>query len=103
MNKWLAFEFRIADFIFSPIKGYQVNEYIVIKYKLQHGEIISEIPYYVSNGKTNELRANMLFPFMNFNEREKNDPSCPSSFYHLLSNDGLFHLWTFKTPIFIVI
>ena len=28
----------------------------------------SNIPYYISNGKTNQLRANLLFPFMCFNE-----------------------------------
>ena len=91
--EWKAYDFTLpfgeTIFYFTPLECLKVAEFIVIKYKLKVNELEAIIPYYVSNGKTNELRANMLFPFMNFNEREKLVPSCPSSFSHVLSFNGL--------------
>ena len=49
----------------------QTPEYMVVMYKLEHynntdlinPKMISTIPYYISDGRTNNLRANMLYPF----------------------------------------
>ena len=91
--EWTAYEFELTFgdtiFHFTPLVCVKVDGYIIIKYHLQVNELESIIPYYVSNGHTNELRANMLFPFMNFNQREKLDPSCPSSFADILTGNGL--------------
>ena len=72
--------------IITPEKFYKVPEstvcYVVIyslKFKDRNPEIPeieSKIPYYISDGGTNKLRANMLYPFMcysNMNEVE----NCP--------------------------
>jgi hypothetical protein len=60
--------------IITPEKFYKIPEseaYYVVMYSLifKHNnpeidEIKAEIPYYISNGGTNKLRANMLYPFM---------------------------------------
>ena len=73
-----VFEIIIDEFKFTPI-GIQfltdVN-ILIILYNLQYKNIQTIIPYYVSNGHTNELRANLVFPFLCvsvFNEY----PTCP--------------------------
>jgi len=57
----------------------------VIMYELIHefkGSIKkATIPYYVSNGPTNRLNADMLFPFMCFTDRKNKDPICPHSLF----------------------
>lgn len=57
--------------IITPKNFYIISDhevkYVVmynLKYKHNEQEIESDIPYYVSNGVTNKLRANMLYPFM---------------------------------------
>ena len=57
--------------------------HIHYKVKTKEWETIhsTHIPYYVSNGITNRLRANLLFPMLSFS----------------------LHLWRFKTPIFITL
>jgi hypothetical protein len=53
-------------------------------------EIIeSNIPYYISNGLTNHLRANLLLPFICFNIEETKE-DCPYYFGRKLSQGGLF-------------
>jgi len=67
--------------IITPEKFYKIPESeacYVVMYSLifkdnnpEIDEIKAEIPYYISNGGTNKLRANMLYPFMcysNINE-----------------------------------
>ena len=56
-------------------------QYVVIMYSIifTHGnEIIkAEIPYYISDGHTNQLRANMIFPFICFNNKDHDIfPNC---------------------------
>jgi hypothetical protein len=59
------------------------KDYKVIMYDLHHefrGAIKkATIPYYVSNGSTNRLNADMLFPFMCFTDRLNDEPKCPHS------------------------
>lgn len=53
----------------------------VIMYNMEYlSEIESEnlttqIPYYISDGRTNQLRANMVYPFMSFNMKDSSDYS----------------------------
>ena len=65
------------EYIFKPHKKYIITDpdipvdQHVIMYHLEYtnitGEtIIAEIPYYISNGHTNQLKAFLLFPFMCF-------------------------------------
>lgn len=65
---------------------YDIPKNIVVIYRIQlilrpetyEQEIIeSIIPYYLSNGYTNNFRANLLLPFYNFNL--KNNNSCPQT------------------------
>jgi hypothetical protein len=49
----------------------------------------SNIPYYISNGKTNQLRINLLFTFMCFNE-ELSKEACPVTYSGGLAPGGLF-------------
>ena len=61
----------------TPIKLYRILEEgithsKVIMYEIKSvnskgTEIKAEIPYYISDGMTNQVRANMIFPFMSFN------------------------------------
>ena len=62
------------SFEFIPLKAYKVFVYTVIIYKLtsyrQGDEVESAtIPYYVSDGETNGLNADLIFPFSSFNEQ----------------------------------
>jgi hypothetical protein len=97
-KKWTfyGFDFTIEGnhFIFTPdTTSYQINEHIVIIYHLQSidkdgKQLETYIPYYVSNGHTNQLRANLLYPFMNVNDR-LSVPDTPNSYSNYLSVDGL--------------
>ena len=72
--------------ILAPKRFYRMSDhqikYVVI-YSLKFininseiAEIESEIPYYISNGGTNKLRANMLYPFMCYSSID-NAVNCP--------------------------
>ncbi len=67
----------------DPGKTNYPVKYVVIyelNYKNGLGEnILSYIPYYLSDGQTNNFRAGMLFPFMCFNDDSKNLNDCPVS------------------------
>jgi hypothetical protein len=85
--EWVAssITIRINDHVFNcvPLECYKVNNYIVILYELIlefHGKFIkSVIPYYVSDGQTNRLNADLLLPFMCFTDRVNDPPICPHS------------------------
>ena len=73
----IKLDFPDFEFKFTPIKinliVEEISNYIVLTYSLKmrinKEEIIeSIIPYYISNGKTNMIRSNLLLPFMCFNE-----------------------------------
>jgi len=73
-------------FTFIPITGYSFQSphtYIVIIYllilldKRTHRTVEAIIPYYLSDGSTNDLRANLIFPFVCFNEQNPNILNCP--------------------------
>ena len=75
------------NFQFKPIKFQYINDinvYVVL-YELNYGRHKTIVPYYISNGHTNKLRANMLFPFMCISFK---DSFCPKKKYkseqHLL-------------------
>ena len=91
---WEAYEFTITieeDIIrCKPIECFHVSELNIIMYQLAlNADIEVTIPYYVSNGHMNEVRANMLFPFMNFSIKEDDNPTCPTSYAPHLVNHGL--------------
>jgi hypothetical protein len=81
----IKLDFPDFEFKFTPIKINliieDISNYIVLTYSLKmrinKEEIIeSIIPYYISNGKTNMIRSNLLLPFMCFNETLTKD-ICP--------------------------
>ena len=81
----IKLDFPDFEFKFTPIKINLIlddnSNYIIITYSLKmrinKEEIIeSIIPYYISNGKTNMIRSNLLLPFMCFNESLTKDV-CP--------------------------
>jgi hypothetical protein len=85
------------NFEFVPTKLYlliDTTNYVACNYNLKMtnnktSEVTeSNIPYYISNGKTNQLRANLLFPFMCFNEEVTKDV-CPYTHSGNLSQGGL--------------
>lgn len=85
-------------FEFVPTKLYLLlanDNYVVCIYNLKMTNITtnsvteSNVPYYISNGKTNQLRGNLLFPFMCFNEEMTKDV-CPFTNYGGLARGGLF-------------
>lgn len=63
-----------GSIIITPIHLYQITDHqvkYVVMYNLKYvnanpeiPNIEANIPYYISDGKTNKLRANMLYPFM---------------------------------------
>jgi hypothetical protein len=74
---------QIKDPYLKKIK--EKYNYMVIIYQLKmvkkSKETIVNIPYYISDGRTNRLRANLIFPFICFNEADKDGPRdvCPYS------------------------
>jgi len=95
----LTFNLELYIFEFTPIKVVltidEKHYYLVIMYELKmtnrSTNIVTkaEIPYYISDGHTNELRANLLFPFICFNE-SLSQYSCPFSQGGILTKGGLF-------------
>jgi hypothetical protein len=72
--------------IITPVNYYSISDNLV-KYVVMYSqkfininpeipEIETIIPYYISNGGTNKLRANMLYPFMCYSNIEEVD-ICP--------------------------
>jgi hypothetical protein len=60
-----SFEFK--NFKFTPLETvYRVksSKQAFILYKLEHNNIKSYIPYYISDAKTNKFDTNLIFPFM---------------------------------------
>jgi hypothetical protein len=91
---WEAYDFTITlgqdIFRCKPMECFHVDGFNIVMYQLSlNAELEATIPYYVSQGGMNEVRANMLFPFMNFSIKEVDDPTCPTSFASHLSNHGL--------------
>ena len=63
----------------TPIDFFYVeNLYPVIIYQLTYNDVSSNLTFYMSNGKTNGYRCNLLLPFLCFNAHDNYD-SCPSS------------------------
>uniref|UniRef100_A0A6C0E0A0 Uncharacterized protein n=1 Tax=viral metagenome TaxID=1070528 RepID=A0A6C0E0A0_9ZZZZ len=73
----VSFNSGNVKFVFTPIKSYYISDkevdiicrsVIYHLQKIKNNKIESEayIPYYVSDGHTNQFRANMLFPFVGF-------------------------------------
>jgi hypothetical protein len=96
----ITIELENYSFVFTPTKLYLLidnnsGNYVTCIYNLKminntNKEIIeSNIPYYISNGHTNKLRANLLFPFICFNE-ENSKYECPYHNNNKLANGGLF-------------
>jgi hypothetical protein len=95
----LSFNLEDNTFEFNPINTYltidEKHYFVVILYNIKRinntSKLITEanIPYYVSDGHTNKLRANLLFPFLCFNE-EISQFSCPYTENGILSKGGLF-------------
>ena len=83
----IVFNYENFQYRFDPIKSmfvYYPNSYIIIVYKLQMidhtGNILlsANIPYYISDGATNDLRANLIFPFVCFSSQYQQN-KCPFS------------------------
>jgi hypothetical protein len=81
----IKLDFPNFEFKFTPNKINLIlddnSNFIVLTYNLKmrvyQEEIVeSIIPYYISNGKTNMIRSNLLLPFMCFNETLTKDV-CP--------------------------
>lgn len=93
MNKTSSVHIRASGhlFTFMPTSCYHVNNtYYVFMYQLTHEfpdktRVETIIPYYMSDGKTNRLYADMLYPFMCFNSTQKDPPVCPISMGKRLS------------------
>jgi len=92
----LQLENNIFEFV--PTKLYLLldnDNYVVCMYNLKMTNITSKkvtesnVPYYISNGKTNQLRSNLLFPFMCFNEKLSKE-ACPVTYSGGLAPGGLF-------------
>jgi len=73
----VSFNSGNVKFVFTPIKSYYISDKevdivcrsVIYRFqKIESGETVNEadIPYYVSDGHTNQFRANMLFPFVGF-------------------------------------
>ena len=89
------------NFEFTPTIIYLIlgdggnSNYIICIYNLKmkdkKNKIIKEsnIPYYMSNGLTNHLRANLLLPFICFNLEETKE-ECPVHTGSFLGKGGLF-------------
>ena len=95
----ITFRTKTMTFNFIPITAYSFqipNTYIVIIYLLTLTKITGEmieayIPYYLSDGSTNDLRANLIFPFVCFNERNPNILSCP---YNINFGEGTLYKYS---------
>ena len=78
-----SFEFTPIDSNFITANQQPLYNYIVIIYELKiktsAGTAKANIPYYISDGQTNHLRANMIFPFICINEVNKGRDVCPYS------------------------
>ena len=80
---------------------YEIKKVVVYKFKYLYddGKIKeSTIPYYVSDGYTNDLRVNMLYPFMSFNILNNND-SPYTSHEALYKKNGLLFKYQIGTNI----
>jgi len=89
------YNFEFTPIILYLILGEGRSNYIICIYNLKmkdkKDKMILEcnIPYYVSNGLTNHLRANLLFPFICFNLEETKE-ECPFYTGNYLTKGGLF-------------
>jgi hypothetical protein len=67
----------IHNFIIKPINFYFLNDKNpIILYEISHNEISCVIPFYMSDGKTNGYRGNLLFPFICISTNNLED-TCP--------------------------
>jgi len=97
-----AFEFTptLLYLILGEDKDEAPDNYIVCLYNLKMTDKVptkgkinvlyeANIPYYMSNGLTNHLRANLLLPFICFNIEETKE-NCPFNNGSTLAKGGLF-------------
>jgi hypothetical protein len=73
----IIIEFNNDTIILEPTEPSKVSSYYIFIYNLKyinslHPEknIVSEIPFYLSDGGTNKFRCNSLLPFICFNEND---------------------------------
>ena len=109
MEKWnstkIMFTHENHTFKMTPKSCYRMKDskIIVIMYLIQYINRverinkIAEIPYYVSDGHTNEFRANMLFPFLCFTDKDSPNPVCPNALRKDLAKHGLMKLNLLRT------
>jgi len=81
---------RKGTVIITPLHFYKISDHIVkyvAMYSLKYidinpdiPEIETKIPYYISDGGTNKLRANMLYPFMCYSTIDE-VANCPYDVY----------------------
>ena len=73
------FEFTPID-LYITINGLKFQLVCMYNLKMIHSgnEIYTKIPYYISDGRTNKLRSNLLFPFICFNKYYGKD--CPINY-----------------------
>jgi hypothetical protein len=78
----------------TPVKFYEITDHHVKYIAMYHlkftapgiTDVEATIPYYVSDGTTNKLRANMLYPFMCYSSMSQAD-DCP---YNMRRNRNQF-------------
>jgi len=91
----LTITFGTATINASPISAYHINDqwsrYVVLynlSYRNELEKINSIVPYYISDGLTNNFRANMLYPFICVNELDNRDSGCATN--HTAAHGLLF-------------
>ena len=86
-----VFELIINEFRFIPIavQFLEDTNITVILYQLVYKNKKIIVPYYISNGHTNHLRANLVFPFMCISINDENCPKKKSSQNELGINNKL--------------
>ena len=68
---------KTNKFIIKPINFYFLNDKNpIILYEIIHNKISCVIPFYMSDGKTNGYRGNLLFPFLCISTNNLED-TCP--------------------------
>lgn len=83
-----------TNIILEPIEGYIVNNtQPVFIYKIKFNNTEAIIPLYMSDGKTNGFRSNMLFPFLCMKTDDVMD-SCPESSSHIEMPFGVIYKLT---------
>ena len=85
----IRYTFESNIFIFEPIKFlYIEGKFPVFIYKIKYNENEGFLPLYMSDGKTNGFRCNLLLPFICFKTVNEND-TCPLS--EMTHSNGLVY------------